>query len=242
MTGAGSPPGSLFVVTYGRSGSTLVQGLLNRLPRTLVRGENRFFLLQLFRSYHHLSSHRETYNKPATRLPASAFYGLDEIDLDAFAADLRGLVNRQLLGEVDAGSVDRLGFKEVLWHRVRESEQEAFFGFLDLAFDRPLYVLNQRDVATTRESGFWQRTDPTVAEQQILRIQQMQEYLRATRGARCLDVTYERLTSSDPAVVSAELAALATFVTGACDAAVLADLRAVLALPHGPKPFGQSRQ
>ena len=30
----------VFVVTYGRSGSTLVQGMLNTMPRTLVRGEH----------------------------------------------------------------------------------------------------------------------------------------------------------------------------------------------------------
>ena len=33
----------VFVVTYGRTGSTLVQVLLNTLPRTLVRSENGMF-------------------------------------------------------------------------------------------------------------------------------------------------------------------------------------------------------
>ena len=32
--------GYVFVMTYGRSGSTLVQGLLNAIPGYLIRGEN----------------------------------------------------------------------------------------------------------------------------------------------------------------------------------------------------------
>src|SRR5688572_1085508 len=32
--------GHLFIVTYGRSGSTLLQGVLNSIPGYLIRGEN----------------------------------------------------------------------------------------------------------------------------------------------------------------------------------------------------------
>ena len=36
------------MVTYGRSGSTLLMGLLNTLPGYLIRGENRDALHHLF--------------------------------------------------------------------------------------------------------------------------------------------------------------------------------------------------
>ena len=39
--------GYLFVLTYGRSGSTLLQGILNSIPGYLVRGENRQILFHL---------------------------------------------------------------------------------------------------------------------------------------------------------------------------------------------------
>jgi hypothetical protein len=32
---------NIFVVTYGRSGSTLLQGVLNGIPGFLIRGENK---------------------------------------------------------------------------------------------------------------------------------------------------------------------------------------------------------
>src|SRR6056297_391020 len=42
---------SVFVVTYGRSGSTLVQNLLNGLPGACVRGENENLLAPLVRAW-----------------------------------------------------------------------------------------------------------------------------------------------------------------------------------------------
>lgn len=56
---ARQPLGYLFVVTYGRSGSTLVQGLLNSIPGYLIRGENRGVLYRLYQ-YHSRSRRRAT--------------------------------------------------------------------------------------------------------------------------------------------------------------------------------------
>jgi hypothetical protein len=233
---------SVFVVTYGRSGSTLVQGMLNALPRTLVRGENRLFVLPLFRGHDVLRRHRETYNRPATRRPTSAFYGLDEIDVRALASDIAALVNRQLLGDVDASAVDRLGFKEVVWHRVQPDEREAFFAFLDAAFGEPLYVLNQRDPESTRASGFWQKSEAATAQRQISRVRDHQAYLAESRPDRSIVVHYEAFTSADSAVVRRELTRLATFVLGAEPGAeVLEAVRATLQVAHGPKPSGAHR-
>ncbi|UCV16550.1 hypothetical protein [Quatrionicoccus australiensis] len=39
---------SILVVTYGRSGSTLLQGVLNTLPNVLIRGENHDFCWGLY--------------------------------------------------------------------------------------------------------------------------------------------------------------------------------------------------
>lgn len=38
--------GSILVITYGRSGSTLLQGILNSIDGILIRGENHNFLLR----------------------------------------------------------------------------------------------------------------------------------------------------------------------------------------------------
>ncbi len=66
-SGEDSELGYLFVMTYGRSGSTLVSGLLNAVPGYLVRGENRNALLHLFR--YHQSLATEKAKGPATGVP-----------------------------------------------------------------------------------------------------------------------------------------------------------------------------
>lgn len=236
-----STPSYVFVVTYGRSGSTLTQGMLNTLPRTLVRGENNLFLLPLFRSYAGLQAFQGKFGGPGAAKSSSAFYGLREVDLDAFATSVRDLVQQQLLGEVAATEVDRLGFKEVLWHRIKPQEWAGFFDFLDSAFGQPLYVLNRRDIAMTSTSGFWQKKQPGVAEKQITRVRRLQDFLRESRPTRSFDTQFEDMTSDDSAVAGDLLRRLAEFVTGSCDDDLLAAMFATRETGHGPNPFGKTR-
>jgi hypothetical protein len=233
--------GYVFVVTYGRSGSTLVQGLLNTLPRTLVRGENNLYVLHLFRAMHSAQAFRKTHLKHNPKASHSAFYGLNEITPASFVQSTRGLVTGHLLGSVSPDEVDTLGFKEVLWHRIRPAETEAFFDFLDKAFPGCLFVLNERDHEKVVGSGFWQGQDEDEVLQAIARVEEIQAFLRETRRERALDLRYELLTSEDQATSDAQLRALAEFAHGSCDDALLEQLRETRKTGHGPYPFGKSR-
>ena len=231
----------VFVVTYGRSGSTLVQGLLNTLPRTLVRGENGFYVLPLFRARASVQAFRKIHLKHNPKASHSAFYGLDAITPRSFVESTRELVTGHLLGSVPPREVDVLGFKEVLWHRVRPGETEAFFDFLDRTFPGCLYVLNERDQEAVVGSGFWQSHDRDEVLAAIRRVEEIQAELRRTRPDRVLDLRYELVTSEDRAVSDEQLRRLATFVHGSCDDGLLARLRETRATGHGPYPFGKSR-
>lgn len=215
--------------------------MLNALPRTLVRGENNLYLLPIYRAYAGLAAFRERYGGPGSVEPSSAFYGLGAVDLDAFAAGVRDLVQTQLLAGVPGSDVDRLGFKEVLWHRLKRPEWEGFFDFVDSAFGDPLYVLNQREVEMASTSGFWRKKEPGVALQQINRVRGLQAYLRESRPGRTFDTHYEAMTSDDVDVAAAQLRELAQFVTGACDESLLGSMLALRGIGHGPNPFGKTR-
>lgn len=228
-------------MTYGRSGSTLTQGMLNALPRTLVRGENNLFLLPIFRSWFGLKNFQERFRGKGNPLTTSAFYGLHELDMDAFAASVRELVRVQLLGTTPPEDVDRLGFKEVLWHRLKPRQWPDFFDFMDRTFDDPLFVLNSRDVEQASTSGFWRSRKPGVAMQQITRVRKLQDFLRETRPERCFDTRYEVTTSADRAEAAASMKGLAEFVTGSCDEELLERMLALREVGHGPNPFGAAR-
>ena len=241
--GSGEPADDLefvFVVTYGRSGSTLVQGLLNTLPKTLVRGENNFYVLPLFRAQALARGFQRKYADADTG-PSSAFYGLHEIDLAAFETAVHQLMVNQLLGGIDPQRVRRLGFKEVLWHRIGPKETAGFFDFFDAVFPAARYVLNQRDHEQVLSSGFWQRQDEDEARHALTRVEEIQQFLRETRGDRVYDTRYEVLTGDDRAASDAQLRGLAEFVQGHCDSGLLAQLHETMKEGHGPNPFGASR-
>ena len=231
----------VFVVTYGRSGSTLIQGLLNSLPRTLVRGENNFYVLHLFRAWADLRSFRQLHLKHNPKAVRSAFYGLHEIRPASLVAATRSLLTSHMLGSVRPRQVDVLGFKEVLWHRIEEQEVPDFFDFLERVFPHSLYVLNERSHEQVVGSGFWQGQERGEVLEAIERVEEMQDFLRRTRPDRTLDLRYELVTSDDAATSEAQLRALATFVSGTCDDETLVTMRETLATGHGPFPFGKSR-
>jgi hypothetical protein len=225
-------PTPLFVVTYGRSGSTLVQGILNALPRTLVRGENGFFVLELFRATARATAFADNHRKHGARNTTSAFFGVHGLRRNVFVTQLRRLMLKTLLAEQDASGVDRLGFKEVLWHEIEPEETEAFFDWFERVFPDARYLLHTRDREALPSSGFWRFEDADSVYAKVDRTVEIQGYLATTRPERVLATSYERLT--DPERRDEELRAIATFATGGCDDEQVAALREVLDMRHGP--------
>lgn len=231
-------PRFVFVVTYGRSGSTLTQGLLNAMPGALVRGEHDFYILHLYRAWSGVRKFQREYVKGVKAAGAkSAFYGLDEIRPDDFVDSAHQLVLSQLWGSKEQDDIELLGFKEVLWHRIRPKETAEFFRFFERIFPDALYVLHRRDHQQVAGSGFWRRESVDKVAQSLRRVEEIQDFLRRTRPDRTLDTRYEHYTSPDPDVVEAELRKLAVFATGGCDDELLTKLKETLAIGHGPHPF-----
>ena len=56
---------TVFVVTYGRSGSTVLQNMLNALPGHILRGENANLLAPLVRAWQDL---RQFYPEQVARM------------------------------------------------------------------------------------------------------------------------------------------------------------------------------
>lgn len=232
----------VFVVTYGRSGSTLVQGMLNQMPRTLVRGENGLYVQHLFRAWRAADDIRQKRKGPTSRKPTNAFFGINALTRKRFVRSAHRLVVGGLLGAEDEKDYDRLGFKEVEWHHLTPEETAPFFDWLDEVCPGATYVLNTRDVEQVMGSGFWQRRDADEAKAAIDRVIEIQDHLRETRPDRVLETRYEVITGEDRAASDAALKDLAEFVLGSCDARLLETLRGTLAVGHGPNPFGKSRR
>lgn len=160
--------GYLFIVTYGRSGSTLTQGLVNAIPGYCIRGENGNLLHHLARAVavadraDNLSWRREDIARPpeAQRpfltgiigTPADPWYGAEAIDPDALGRALADAFVREVLHPPEGTRV--AGFKEIRWH-----EDARFFpDFLRIVrriFPRARFLFQTRDHEAVARSKWW---------------------------------------------------------------------------------------
>ncbi len=156
--------GFVFVVTYGRSGSTLLQTVLQSIEGYHIRGENNNALLSLFRAFKRIRSAKEEhgYKEISAHGP---WYGADMFEPDRFAAKLlQAFLEEVLQPPKDARVV---GFKEI---RFNESGPNEFIDLLDFMahhFSPTKFIFNMRRWEDVSQSGWWKDCDPEKVRQEV---------------------------------------------------------------------------
>ena len=146
----------LFVMTYGRSGSTLVQGLLNSIPGYLIRGENSAAVTHLHAFHKVLAEESTRGNLVNRRKVTHPFFGMPDVPLEASVAGIRRLVLETLLRPEPDTRVT--GFKEIRWYQPDLAEYAAF---LREVFPGARFVVNTRNQADVLKSKWWAKKDNT---------------------------------------------------------------------------------
>lgn len=132
----------IFVVTYARSGSTLLQSVLNSTPGTQIRGENRNILYNLYKSISRANSGRV--RDPAPRPPDHPWYGFNELRAGPFEAALLNAFVRDVLVPDPAARV--IGFKEIRYtaQSILMDDFAPYMDFLLSRFPDARIVFNSR--------------------------------------------------------------------------------------------------
>lgn len=159
----------VFIMTYGRSGSTLLQMILNSAPGVLIRGENGGMVPHLY-AYHRQALKEIEARGTWAESPGSAYYGINHYPIDTALGEFRQLVTETLLRPMPDTRI--VGFKEIRWYMPDLAEYVAF---LRSVFPGARFVVNTRNIAETAKSRWWtQRDDPegTIArlEERILAV------------------------------------------------------------------------
>jgi hypothetical protein len=145
----------VFVMTYGRSGSTLLMGLLNTIPGYLIRGENDDALRFLF-DFHRTCVSRSSYwPVERVRRKTDAFYGIGDFPPALSLADTRRLAVDTLLRPRPDTRVT--GFKEIRWWR--HNDLDAYVAWLREVFPGARFLLNTRNHADVLKSKWWAKGD-----------------------------------------------------------------------------------
>lgn len=144
----------LFVVTYGRSGSTILLNLLNTIDGYCIRGENLGVMDHLGAATKTLRSAVAQYGN-SERSAHDPWHGIDRADASGFERALADAFVRFVL--VPPADARVVGFKEIRYSSDWLSEEE-FENAIDLlmnAFDDPRIVFNTRDWHQVANSGWW---------------------------------------------------------------------------------------
>lgn len=145
---------SILIITYGRSGSTLLQGLLNSIDCCLIRGENSNFCYYLFKAYQSIglaqSQNGET--------PQSPWFGSQFFNDRLFISQCKLIVYKFLLGDhyLDNEKINCYGFKEIRYSSNHISNDfENYLKFLSKLFPNVAFIFNTRDLNDVADSGWW---------------------------------------------------------------------------------------
>ncbi len=188
---------SILIVTYGRSGSTLLQGLLNTIEGCLIRGENEnycFYLYQGYKAIRHAKAHVVPMEIMET--PRSPWYGNRLLDDQLYVERTASLVREMILADrVNDKGIKCYGFKEIRYANTAVQEEfDEYLGFLEEIFPRVAFIFNTRNLVDVLRSGWWAQHDPREMRKLLENIERkFCDY--AERHENTFRITYEDLVT-----------------------------------------------
>ncbi|MET1416169.1 sulfotransferase [Roseibium sp. HPY-6] len=196
--------GYVFVVAFGRSGSTLTQHLLNSLPGYFVRGENSNALVHLSRSITAIQSEgnfqqrqepqrtvisgKRPYFNKMVGTSLDPWYGMEDVDVDEYAMSLfDSFVSKVLCPRGDARV---LGFKEIRYH----NDPKYFPKFLDIIktyFPKSRFIFQNRAFDNVVKSSFWKKHEQADVRRKWENFEELtQSYAEGNQDV-CYQLRYE---------------------------------------------------
>lgn len=176
---ASHPEGFVVIATYGRSGSTLIQNLLNSIDGFCIRGENDNGFCPLARAWANLEQSTNLdrmRSKDRASDSTDPWFGAERVDADGFGRGLARSFTDHVLRPPAGTRVT--GFKELRW----PLDPEQFAIVLEFAhrfFPNTRVVFNIRNHDDVARSAWWSRMP---AEKVHARLEQYETIFRSYLG------------------------------------------------------------
>jgi hypothetical protein len=143
--------GTIFIVTYGRSGSTLLQSLLQSIPRAHIVGENYNVAQALFQGANRARRAKKTWGKKA-HPEHHPWYGAHEIAPNRFERALARVFVEEIIRPPK--DVRWFGFKEIRYPAFGDDLPDVL-AFYRRNFPNAQIVFNSRDAQEVAKSKWW---------------------------------------------------------------------------------------
>ncbi|HEX7738413.1 MAG TPA: sulfotransferase [Marmoricola sp.] len=165
----------VFVVTYGRSGSTLLLGILHSTPGWLIRGENAGAVYWLHRHYKTIVDEPQSKRRAKPFPSTHPWFGFDGYPRKRARAAIRALIIDTLLRPEPDTRVT--GFKEIRWN---QPDLIDYLRFLQELFPGAKFVFNTRSLDQVAKSKWWAERDDAIDE--LARTEALQAEAAAALG------------------------------------------------------------
>lgn len=152
----------VLIITHGRSGSTLLQGILNSIKGWRIYGENFNFAFHLFEAGYCLYRTKTNHGKPKNENPTNPWYGASKINIKDFnnksALLLRDFVHMNIARDGDKC----IGFKEIRYIDILKEDMsgyllQSYLQFLMQALPSVKLIFLNRKEEDTLKSEWWKK-------------------------------------------------------------------------------------
>jgi hypothetical protein len=168
----------IFVITYGRSGSTLLMHILNSIDGADIKGENFNTLYPIFESVERARNsklHIEKslgINKDDTTNP---WYGASHINVKNYAKNLAKVFEKEILKPSENTRIT--GFKEIRYLNINKNKLFLYFDFIYKAFPNSYFIFNTRNLDDVVKSGWWKNHPESEVKTRLANFEKyMKEY------------------------------------------------------------------
>ncbi|WP_353570636.1 sulfotransferase [Candidatus Albibeggiatoa sp. nov. BB20] len=220
---------SLLIITYGRTGSTLLQGVLNSVDGVLIRGENNNLIFHLFQSYKTILQNKQEqkYENKAVAASNHPWYGANLPDESLFLNHIQSMLHDLLLADKIADSnIECYGFKEIRYIDIAENLLE-YLDFLNKVFPNVAFIFNTRQIDDVMKSGWWKNQSPEEIKHKMTQIEHLFNQYAETH-ANCFQICYEDVVANGDKVQ-----ALFEFIGAEYSSS---QIDQVLSIPHSCNP------
>ena len=178
---------SILIVTYGRSGSTLLQGVINSINGCTIKGENNNFCFYLYKTYQAILEAKT--HKDNTEF--DPWYGANLLDEELFLLKCREYIESYILADIeDISSIKCFGFKGLYHPQWIVNGLEGYLEFLGKVFPDVGYIFNTRNLDQVLKSGWWKQKDYYNSKQLLLNLEKkFSDFSRF--HTNCYHITYE---------------------------------------------------
>lgn len=156
--GRQKPVRYIFIVTYGRSGSTLLQKVIAQIPGCHMTGENEDALGGLFKSWRSAVVARTVHGTRTRSDPGEPWRGAHRIDPERYNRRLARIFLKEIVRPPLGAKW--IGFKEIRYFIRHDEDLIPYLDYIRMTFSPALLVFNRRRADNVAQSAWW-KTHPT---------------------------------------------------------------------------------